>query len=176
MATAPAPHGFHLKPLGTLAAVAAIAAAVVAIGLWVGGSEQPTCTPQQAAPPEAAELSVDTSANWEVYLAGKLDDAPVPAPSSAELGREAVTNTISVDVSEGSFDALVAGKYDVEFAAQNPNIRYVRGFDEANQASANWEAYLAGKLDDAPAVAGRAVEPSPPATLPPPSSGGHQEY
>ena len=36
MATAPAPHGFHLKPLGTLAAVAAIAAAVVAIGL---GSE-----------------------------------------------------------------------------------------------------------------------------------------
>lgn len=104
----------------------------------------------------AASGAGHTSANWAAFEAGKLDDAPA-------------IQTVTVDVSSGNYAALVAGKYDPDYAAEHPGVTYVRAPEIAPGTSANWAAYEAGKLDDAPA------EPQA-ATRAPAASGGHQEF
>lgn len=103
-----------------------------------------------------AEAVDRTTGNWAAFDAGKLDDTPA-------------TQTVTVDVSSGNYGPLVAGKYDMEYAAANPGMTYVVVPKIADGTSANWAAFEAGKLDDAPA------EPES-VTRPPTVTGGHQEY
>ena len=104
----------------------------------------------------AASGAGHTSANWVAYDAGKLDDAPA-------------IQTVTVDVSNGNYAALVAGKYDPEYAAQHRGVTYVQAPEIADGTSANWAAYEAGKLDDTPTEAEGA-------TRAPAVSSGHQEF
>jgi hypothetical protein len=104
----------------------------------------------------AASAAGQTTANWSAYEAGKLDDAPA-------------AHTVTVDVSRGNYGPLVAGKYDMEYAAENPGMNYVAVPKIADGTSANWAALEAGKLDDG------SVE-SESASRPPAVSGGHQEF
>jgi hypothetical protein len=103
----------------------------------------------------ASSAAGQTTANWSAYDAGKFDDAPA-------------TQTETVDVSSGNYGPLAAGKYDMEFAAENPGVNYVAVPKIADGTSANWAAFEAGKLDDASAQS--EASPRPPAV-----SGGHQE-
>jgi hypothetical protein len=90
-----------------------------------------------------------TSANWVAYATGKLDDAPV-----AGTGADAFRETVVIVGSGGNYEALIDGKLDMEFAAQNPGLRYVTAPRVVDGTSANWAAFEAGKLDDAPFVGG----------------------
>ena len=104
----------------------------------------------------AASGAGNTSANWSAYDAGKLDDAPP-------------IQTVTVDVSDGNYGPLVAGKYDPEYATQHPGVHYVQAPNTIDGTSANWAAFEAGKLDDPQTE-------SEPASRPPAITGGHQEY
>jgi len=84
----------------------------------------------------AASAAARTSANWAAYRAAKLDDAPF-------------YRTVTVDVSLGNFAGLVSGRFDMEYAAENPGIVYVAVPEIPAGTSANWEAFEAGRLDDA---------------------------
>jgi hypothetical protein len=103
-----------------------------------------------------AEAVDRTTGNWAAFDAGKLDDA-------------SATQTVTIDVSSGNYGPLVAGKYDMEYAAANPGVTYVVVPKIADGTSANWAAFEAGKLDDTPA------EPES-ASRPPAVTGGHQEF
>ena len=104
----------------------------------------------------AVSAAGQATANWGAYEAGKLDDTPA-------------TQTVAVDVSSGNYGPLVAGKYDMEYAAENPGTTYVAVPRIAVGTSANFAALEAGKLDDAPAKPESASRPSA-------LTGGHQEY
>lgn len=104
----------------------------------------------------AASGAGHTSANWSAYETGKFDDAPA-------------TQSVTVALSSGNYEALVAGKYDLEYAAERPGVTYVQAPEIADGASANWTAYEAGKLDSSP------TEPEGTSRAPA-VSGGHQEF
>lgn len=160
--TSTGPSGFHLKPVVTALAAAVFAVAIIAVGLWAGTDNPPSTPTPIETPAQVAAPDITSSANWDAYAEGKLDDTPLaPSRTTAPGTRSAMSEGRSAN-----FDALAAGKLDMKLAAENPS-RYA--VSAAGRATANWDAYANGKFDDAAAV----IEP---ATRRPAVYGGHQEY
>jgi len=160
--TSTGPSGFHLKPLISVFAVAAIAAGILAI-IQVTGTDSPQSTPAPA------EVSVEVSAGAiEQYTAasglaealadGKLDAGLASAEGQPFAGSVPVPEIVVVEGQGGLHDALVEGKLTMD----NPGVQYVAGPEIATSDSGLAEALAEGKLDaglnstEAPALAGTA--------------------
>lgn len=196
MTTASAgPSGFHTKHYVAAFAVAGFMAAILVIAQWLGSDSRPVLPPTDQAAPEAAAAESSVSANWEALAAGKFDDAPAPsAPATAAIesvpeagtsanwinyrdGKFEDTGTtaavesgpeiVRVTGTSANFDALLAGKYDLDSSAGGPGVIYERIPAVEFGTSGNFQNYNDGKFEDAEAQ---------PRTYERAVSGGHQPF
>jgi len=145
--TSTGPSGFHLRPMVAVFAAAVFAIAAFAVGLWARSDSQPSTPAAVEAPAPVPTPEVASSANWAAFEAGKLDDGPLapPGPAAGDSG----VRPIAGEAPNANLDAYLSGKLDMELAATNPS-RYAAS--AAGHTSANWSAYDAGKLDEAPVI------------------------
>lgn len=173
--TSAGPHGFHVKPIATVLAVAALVAATIVVAQQVGRD-----TPQSV--PAPIEASVEPAVPYtgpngltQAFANGKFDAGLLPAPSQAATGSVPVPQLIPVAGQGGLYDALIAGKFATDFRLGDPGVEYVRSPDAAPSVGGLSAAFDAGKLDAGLANSEPTAKPSPPATYTPTVSGGHQQ-
>jgi len=125
--TSTGPSGFHIKPVVTVLAVAAFAAAAYVFALQIWSNDQPSASaPAEAvAVVEAAEPYTGPSGSAEAFAAGKLDAGLVPEPSPATIGSEPVPEIVVIEGQGRLYDALIEGKYELDFSPGDPPLQYV---------------------------------------------------
>ena len=115
-----------------------------------------------------------TSGSAEAFAAGKFDAGLVPQPSETPASRQAVPEVVVIEGQGSLYDALVEGKYDVEFLSGASGVHYVLGSGAATGSSSLRSAFAAGQLTEG--FGGRSsAETTPIPTVTPTVSGGHQE-
>lgn len=156
--TSTGPSGFHLKPLVSVFAVAAIAAGILAI-IQLTGTDSPQSTPAPAeVSAEAVAPYAEPSGLAEALADGKLDAGLASAEGQPFAGSVPVPEIVVVEGQGGLHDALIAGKLTMD----NPGVHYVAGSEIAANDSGLGEALADGKLDgglssaEIPAFAGTA--------------------
>ena len=173
--TSAGPHGFHVKPLVTVFAVAAIAAATIFVAQQVG-SDSPQSVPKPIeASAEATAPVVNPYRLSDALADGKLDAGLIPAPSQAATGSVPVPELVPLSGQGGLYEALLDGKFALDFASGDPGVQYVRSPETATSESGLWGAFAEGKLDTGLGDSEPATQPSPAASYTPTLSGGHQQ-
>jgi len=153
--TSTGPSGFHLKPLVAVFALTAIAAGVLAI-VQVTGTDSLQRTPAPAeVSTEVVEPYAGPSGLSEALADGKLDAGLASAESQPFAGSEPVPEIVEVEGHGNLYDALVQGKFDMDFSPGDPAVQYVLIPAAAITPSGSSEAFAAGKFD-----AGLIPEPS----------------
>jgi hypothetical protein len=168
--TSTGPSGFHLRPLVSVFAVAAIAAGIVAI-VQVTSTDSPQTTPVPAeVSTEAVEPSAGPNGLAEALADGKLDAGLTATESQPLAGSAPVPKIVVVEGNGGLRDALVEGKLTMD----NPGVQYAASVETAAINSGLRAAFDAGKFDEGVGDES-AVALSPPAAGTPTISGGHQK-
>ena len=145
--TSTGPSGFHIKPIVTVLAVVAFVAGVYAIGQQVLTDSQPGVSEPAETVAETAEPSVESSGLSEAYAAGKFDAALNPARSESPPTATPPPEIVEIEGHGGLHDALIQGKYNLDFAPGDPGVQYVLVPEAAAGASGSSEALAAGKFD-----------------------------
>ena len=146
--TSTGPSGFHIKPVVTLLAVAAFAAAAYVLALQIWSNDQPSASaPTEAvAVVEAAEPYTGPSGSTEAFAAGKFDAGLVPEPSPATIGSEPAPEIVVIEGQGSLYDALIKGKYNLDAAPGDPIVQYVL----VPAATASTSSQLIEGLGDGP--------------------------
>lgn len=153
--TSTGPSGFHLKPLVSVFAVAAIAAGVLTI-IQVTGADSPQRAPAPAeVSTEVVEPYAGPSGLSEALADGKLDAGLASAEGQPIVGSVPVPEIVVVEGHGSLYNALVQGKFDMDFAPRDPAVQYVLIPAASITPSGSSEAFAAGKFD-----AGLIPEPS----------------
>ena len=177
--TSPGAHEFPTKYLVVALTAVMIVAAAFAIAQWAGTESRPSVAPPSEATFEAsteiAEPSAGPSGLSEALADGKLDAGLIPTPSPSIAGSGFVPETVVVSGQGGLYDALIDGKFNMDFASPNPGVQYVRGPETANRVGGLWAALAGGKLDAGSTTGEPTAQPSPAAPRAPTLSGGHQQ-
>ena len=121
-----------------------------------------------------AEAATEASGLTEALAAGKLDSGFSPQPSEAFAASGSAPEIVVIEGQGSLYDALVEGKYDVDFLSGVSDARYALGSEAATSSSGLWSAFTAGQLAEGFGDQS-AVESAPAATGIPTVSGGHQE-
>jgi len=153
--TSTGPSGFHVKPIVTVLAVVAFVAGVYAISQQILTDGQPGASESSEAAAETARPYTSPSGLSEAYAAGKLDAGLNPTPSEPFVGSTPTPETVVIEGQGGLYDALIEGKYDVDFLSGASGAQYVLVPEAATGTSGSSEAFAAGKFD-----AGLVPEPS----------------
>lgn len=170
--TSTGPSGFHLKPLVTVFAVAAIVTGVLAV-IQVTGTESPQRTPAPASaevPAEVVEPYTGHSGLAQALADGKLNAGFAAAPGQSFAGSAPVPEILVVEGQGGLHDALIAGKLTMDSA----DVRYVASPETAATTNGLWTAFDSGQLEEGTGDGGT-LPMSPPASATTTVSGGHQE-
>ena len=114
------------------------------------------------------------SGSSEAFAAGKFDAGLVPEPRATFAGSEPAPEIVVIEGKGGLYDALLAGKYDVEFLSGASGVQYVLGSDATTRPSGLWSAFTAGQLAEGLGNE-TSAESTPVATGTPTVSAGHQE-
>ena len=94
-----------------------------------------------------AEAAIEASGLTEALAAGKLDSGFSPQPSEAFAASGSAPEIVVIEGQGSLYDALVEGKYNLDYASGDPGVQYVRNAETATGASGLTEAFTAGKLD-----------------------------
>ncbi|MGB5167902.1 MAG: hypothetical protein WBP49_05775 [Acidimicrobiia bacterium] len=120
------------------------------------------------------EAVTGASGSSEAFAAGKFDAGLVAEPSKAFAAREPAPEVAVIEGQGSLYDALVEGKYDVEFLSGTSGRQYVLSSGTATDSSGLRSAFAAGQL--AEGIGDRSsTESAPTPTVTPTVSGGHQE-
>ena len=123
---------------------------------------------------QSAETATGAGGLSEAFSAGKLDAGLNPVLGETAAGAEAAPEIVVIEGQGGLYDALIEGKYDVDFLSGAPGVRYAIGSEAATDSSGLWAAFTAGHVaegfGDQPSV-----ESASAAIGTPTISGGHQE-
>lgn len=109
----------------------------------------------------------------QAFALGKFNAELIPAPRAATVRSAPLPVIIEIAGKGGLYDALIAGKFDTDFASGDPGVKYVRTPDTAATVGGRWAALDQGKLDSGLTDAGPTAQP-PVITYPPTPTGGHQ--
>ncbi len=153
--TSTGPSGFHIRPIVTVLAVVAFVAGVYAISQQILTDTQPSTPAATEAVAETAEPYTGPSGLSEAYAAGKLDAGLNPTLSEPFVGTTPAPETVVIAGQGSLYDALIEGKYDVDFLSGASGAQYVLVPEAATGTSGSSEAFAAGKFD-----AGLVPEPS----------------
>ena len=145
--TSTGPSGFHIRPIVTVLAVAAFVAGVYAISQQILTDNQPGASESTEAVAETAEPYVGPSGLSEAYANGKLDAGLNPASSEPYAGSTPAPEIVEIDGQGGLYDALIDGKYTLDFAPGDPGVQYVLVPRAATVTSGSSAALVAGKFD-----------------------------
>jgi len=147
--TSTGPSGFHIRPIVTVLAVVAFVAAVYAISQQILTDSQPSTPAATEAVAETAETYTGPTGLSEAYAAGKLDAGLNPIPSEPFVGSTPAPETVVIAGQGSLYDALIEGKYDVDFLSGASGAQYVLVPEAATGTSGSAEAFAAGKFDAA---------------------------
>ena len=177
--TSTGPSGFHLRPLVYVFAVAAIAAGTLAV-VQLTGTDRPRSTPAPAAvSTEVVEPYASPSGSSEAFAAGKFDAGLVPEPSETPAASQPAPEIFVIEGQGSLYDALIEGKYDLDFSPEDPGVQYVLVREAATDAGGLSEAFSAGQLvegfGDGLSVELPSAEPTTVAVSTRTISGGPQE-
>ena len=145
--TSTGPSGFHIRPIVTVLAVAAFVAGVYAISQQILTGNQPSASESTEAVAETAEPYAGPSGLSEAYANGKLDAGLNPASSEPYAGSTPAPEIVVIEGQGSLYDALVEGKYDVDFLSGASGAHYVLVPEAASGTSGSSEALAAGKFD-----------------------------
>lgn len=153
--TSTGPSGFHIRPIVTVLAVVAFVAGVYAISQQIVTDSQPGASESSEAVAETAEPYAGPSGLSEAYANGKLDAGLNPASSEPHAGSTPAPEIVVIEGQGSLYNALIEGKYDVDFLSGASGAHYVLAPEAASSTSGSSEALAAGKFD-----AGLVPEPS----------------
>ena len=123
--TSTGPSGFHIRPIVTVLAVVAFVAGVYAISQQILTDSQPSAPAASEAVAETADPYTGPSGLSEAYAAGKLDAGLNPIPSESFVGSSTAPETVVIEGQGSLYDALIEGKYDLDFSPGDPAVQYV---------------------------------------------------
>jgi len=145
--TSTGPSGFRIRPIVTVLAVVAFVAGVFAISQQILTDDQVSTPAAAGAVAETAEPYAGPSGLSEAYASGKLDAGLNPAPSEPFVGTTPAPETVVIAGHGSLYDALIEGKYDVDFLSGASGAQYVLVPEAATDTSGSAEAFAAGKFD-----------------------------
>jgi hypothetical protein len=124
-------NGFPVRYIVIAVVAAALAAVIIAISQQAGTDAQQTAVASSQATTEVAVSSANTSGLAEAFANGKLDEGLGSADTSAGTVSTAQPRIVEVAGHGPSYDALLAGKFGVDFGP-SAAVRYVRAPGEAS--------------------------------------------
>jgi hypothetical protein len=145
--TSPGAHEFPVKYVVVAIVAAVFVAAVFAIAQWAGTESQQIVASPSEAPTAAVESYTGPSGLTQAFADGKLDAGLVPTPSQAVTGSDPVPETVLIKGEGSNYDALIAGKFAMDFNALDPGVHYVRATETAPSVGGLDAALAEGKLD-----------------------------
>ena len=113
--------GFHIKPVVTVLAVVAFLPGAYAISQQFLTDGRPSASAPADVSTEAAEPYAGTSDQ----LVEGVGDGPYVEPSETFAATEPATEIVVIEGQGSSYDALIEGKYDGDFAPGDPAVHYV---------------------------------------------------
>ena len=123
--TSTGPSGFHLKPLVSVFALAAIAAGILVI-IQLIGTDSPQSTPAPAEPsveavaPYAEPSGSSTAVHSGGHLIEGLGDGSSADAGGVPAARQPAPEIVVIEGQGSLYDPLIEGKYDPDSA-----VRYV---------------------------------------------------
>lgn len=173
--TSPGTHEFPVKYVVVAIAAAVFVAAIFAIAQWVGTESQQIVASPSEAQTAAAESYTGPSGLTQAFDDGKLEAGLVPTPSQAVTGSDPAPETVLIEGQGSNYDALIAGKFAMDFNALNSGVQYARAVEAAPNIIGLSAALAEGKLDAGLIVVEVTAEPLPATTRTPTLAGGHQQ-
>lgn len=123
--TSTGPSGFPIRPIVTVLAVVAFVAGVYAISQQILTDGQPSSPTATETVAETAQPYAGPNGLSEAYAAGKLDAGLNPIPSESFAGSSTAPETVVIEGQGSLYDALIEGKYDLDFSPGDPAVQYV---------------------------------------------------
>jgi hypothetical protein len=153
-------NGFPVRYIVMAVVAAALATVIIAISQQ-GGTDiaQSVSAPRQAGT-EVATQSANANGLADALESGKLDEGSGGSRQSTATASASAPTTVEVTGQGSSYDALIAGKFGVDFGP-NADVRYVRAPGAASGGLT--QALAENKLDAAPSNT-----PSTPSSAPAP--------
>jgi hypothetical protein len=125
----------------------AFVAGVYAISQQIRTDSQPSASAPTEAVVDTVEPYAGPNGLSEAYAAGKLDAGLNPKPGETSAGSEPAPEVVVITGQGSLYDALIEGKYDVDFLSGASGAHYVLGPETAAAFNGLTEALAAGKLD-----------------------------
>ncbi|MEA3511663.1 MAG: hypothetical protein U9R51_09530, partial [Actinomycetota bacterium] len=165
--TSPGTHEFPVKYVVMAMAAAVFVAAIFAIAQWAETESQQIVASPSEAPTEAVESYTGPSGLTQAFADGKLEAGLIPTPSQAVTGSDPAPETVLIEGQGSNYDALIAGKFTMEYMSQDPGVRYVRATETAPSVGGLSAALAEGKLDAGLIAIEVTAEPLPTTTRTP---------
>lgn len=144
-------NGFPMRYIVIAVVAAALAAVIVAMSQQAGTDGQQTVAASSQATTEATVSSVNASGLADALANGKLDERLGSVDASAGTVGTAQPRTVEIAGQGSSYDALLAGKFGVDFDP-SADVRYVRAPGEASGGLTQELATIDPEIAAAPAV------------------------
>ena len=119
--TSTGPSGFLIKSVVTALAVVAFLAGVYAISQQFLTYGQPSAS----APADVSTGAAEPYAGTSNQLVEGFGDGPFVEPSETFAATEPATEIVVIEGQGSNYDALIEGKYDLDFAPGDPTVHYV---------------------------------------------------
>ena len=172
--TSAGPHGFHVKPPVVVLAATAIMTAALLVALQVGRDGPESVPNPIEATAEATAPLAKPNGLVQAFVEGKFDAGLIPAPSPATAGAVPVPELVLIAGQGDLYEALIAGKFVLDFGAGDPGVQYVLSPETSASQSGLWDAFADGKFDAGLGESEQPSQPSAPAAHKPTISGGNQ--